>query len=298
MYKVVVPATSANLGPGFDCLGVALEMYNSVEVEEIEAGLKIESSSGNNYYNNENNLIYKSMKHIFDKVGYNPKGIRLVQTDNIPGTRGLGSSAACIVAGLLAGNAMTGQRFSTEEIAFMAGSLDGHPDNTTPAVFGGLRASVLREDKLYHVEIEIPDNLKFIAFVPDFTLSTAKARMILPHLVSREDMVFNLGRLALLVSSLSLGKFENLVYGLEDKMHQPYRKRFIPDIDKIFTKSIEFGARGCYISGAGPSLMALVDSEHNKFCDEMGKYIVNNLKTSWTIVLLSVNKKGAEVYLN
>ncbi|MGE5329694.1 MAG: homoserine kinase [Deltaproteobacteria bacterium] len=296
MYKVIVPATSANLGPGFDCLGVALDLYNSIEVEEIGSGLKIESISGNSYYNNENNLIYKSMKHIFDKVGYNPKGIRIIQKDNIPGTRGLGSSAACIVAGLLAGNIMTGEKFSKEEIAFMAGALDGHPDNTTPAVFGGLRASILREEKLHHVEIQMPDNLKFAAFIPDFTLSTAKARMILPRLVSHEDMVFNLGRLALLVSSLSQGKLENLALGLEDKMHQPYRKRFIPDVDKIFSKSMELGARGCYISGAGPTLMALVDSEYNKFCDQMGKYILDSLKTSWTIALLNINKNGAEVY--
>jgi len=298
MYKVIVPATSANLGPGFDCLGVALELYNMIEVEETGTGLKIESCSENNYFSNENNLIYRSMKHIFEKAGYNPKGIKIVQNDNIPGTRGLGSSAACIVSGLLAANMMTGQNFSIEEIALMAAELDGHPDNTTPAVFGGLRAAVVRENKLYHVGIEIPDNLKFIAFIPDFTLSTTKARMILPQLVSHNDVVFNLGRLALLVSSLSQGKFENLVCGLEDKMHQPYRKRFIPDIDKVFSKSLEFGARGCYISGAGPTLMAVVDSEHNKFCDDMGKYIVENLKTSWTIVLLNVNKKGAEVFIN
>jgi len=298
MYKVVVPATSANLGPGFDCLGVALELYNTIEVEEIGTGLKIESCSGNNNYNNENNLIYRTMRYLFDKVGHNPKGIRIVQTDNIPATRGLGSSAACIVAGLLAANMMTGQNFSRDEIALMAANLDGHPDNTTPAVFGGLRASVITEDKLYHVGIETTENLKFVALIPDFTLSTTKARMILPQLISHNDAVFNLGRLALLVSSLSQGKFENLVCGLEDKIHQPYRKRFIPDIDKIFKKSMDLGARGCYISGAGPTLMALVDSEYNEFCNKMGKYIVDNLKTSWTIVLLKMNKNGAEVFLD
>ncbi|MGE5474099.1 MAG: homoserine kinase [Ignavibacteriales bacterium] len=296
MYKVVVPATSANLGPGFDCLGVALDLYNSIEVEVTGTGLKIESTSNSNYFDNEHNLIYKSMKHIFDLVGYTPKGIRIVQTDNIPGTRGLGSSAACIVAGLLAGNIITGQSFSTDEIAFMAGTIDGHPDNTTPAMYGGLRAAVLTEKKLYQVGIETPPNLKFVAFIPDFTLSTTKARMILPQLVSHNDAVFNLGRLALLVSSLSSGKFDNLAYGFEDKVHQPYRKRFIPDFDKIFSKSMEFGARGCYLSGAGPTLMAVVDSNHDEFSENMEKYIANNLKTSWTIVVLNVNNKGAEVF--
>ena len=296
MYKVVVPATSANLGPGFDCMGVALELYNITEVEEIETGLKIESNSGNNNYNNENNLIYRTMKHIFDKVGHTPKGIRIIQTDNIPSTRGLGSSAACIVAGLLAANMMTGQNFSRDEIALIAAKLDGHPDNTTPAIFGGLRAAALSEDKLYHVDIETTENLKFIALIPDFTLSTTKARMILPQLVSHNDAVFNLGRLAVLVSSLSQGKYENLVCGLEDKIHQPYRKRFIPDIDKIFKKSMDLGARGCYISGAGPAIMALVDSEHNEFINKMEEYIVDNLKTSWAPVLLKINKNGAEVF--
>lgn len=298
MYKVIVPATSANLGPGFDCLGVALELFNTIEVEEIRNGLKIESKSGNTYYSNENNLIYRAMKHIFDKIGYSPKGIRIIQNDNIPGTRGLGSSAACIAAGLLAANMMTGQKFSLEEIAFMAASMDGHPDNTTPAIFGGLRASVMCDNKLYHVGIETPDNLKFIAFIPDFTLSTTKARMVLPQLVSHNDAVFNLGRLALLVSSLSQGKLENLSFAMEDKVHQPYRKRYIPDIDKIFSKSLGSGAISCYLSGAGPTLMALVDAEYEKFCSEMEQYILNNLKTSWAVTPLSINKKGAEVFIN
>lgn len=299
MYKVIVPATSANLGPGFDCLGMALEKYNITEVEEIASGLKIEIASSVNkkIYDDENNMIYKTIMHLFDKVGYKPKGIRIVQNDSIPSTRGLGSSSACIVAGLFLGNAISGQKLSVDELAYIAASMEGHPDNVTPAIYGGVRAGIITEGKLHHTEINIPQNLKAAAFIPDFTLSTTKARMVLPSQVPFGDAVFNLGRLAMLTSSLASGNIDNISCAFEDRLHQPYRKKYIPDIDKIFSESLKNGAKGCFISGAGPTLIALLGGEYDEFVKKMSAYTLN-LKTKWNIELLNINKKGVEVFLN
>ncbi len=298
MYRVIVPATSANLGPGFDCMGVALNLYNMIDVEESGDGLQIEINGlgKEKIPINENNLIYKSMKLVFDRVGYAPKGLRIIQTNEIPLTRGLGSSAACIVGGIFAANQIIGQKLTLEELEIMAAIADGHPDNTTPVIRGGLVTTVLEDDEVYHVDIEIPDNLKFAAFIPDFTLSTAKARRILPGRISHKDAVFNAGRAALLVASLVSGKFENLAHALEDRLHQPYRKKLIPDMDRIFEASMKNGAKGCYLSGAGPTLISILDNHYEKFLDQMNLYL-ETLSTGWEIKILELNKKGVEIFV-
>lgn len=298
MYKVKIPATSANLGPGFDCLGVALNLYNIIEVEEIGEGLKIEMNGNvGKIPTNENNLVYKSMKAVFDKVGYFPKGLRIIQTNGIPMTRGLGSSAACIVGGIYAANYIVNKELSSQELAVLAASLDGHPDNTTPAIMGGMVVSVLEGNALFHASINIPDNLKFVAFIPEFTLSTVKARMILPERIFRKDAVFSASRAALLAASLANGKIENLSCALNDKLHQPYRKKLIPGMEKIFEKCIESGAVGCYLSGAGPTLIAILESEYDEFCSRI-KPFLNSLRTSWELKMLDVDVKGVEEIVN
>lgn len=295
--KVVVPATSANFGPGFDCLGIAFNMFNSIEVEEKGDGLSIEVNSYDDAIpRNENNIIYKSMKRLFEKVDYIPKGIKIKQFDNIPVTKGLGSSSACIVAGLLAANSIVGNKFSVDEIALMAAECDGHPDNTTPAIYGGFVAAAIGEGMLHKININVPNNMKFVAFVPDFTLPTVKARMVLPQLISHKDATYNLARLSLLISSLQNNSLESLRFAIDDKLHQPYRKRFIPDIEKIFDESYENGAKGCYMSGAGPTLIAVLDSKTGEFCTKMESYF-EKLNSSWDIIPLEVNKTGAEVFV-
>lgn len=298
MYKVIVPATSANLGSGFDCMGMALNLYNIIEVEEIGEGLRIEiRGQEGKIPANENNLIYRSMKMIFDKTGYKPKGLRIIQSNEIPVTRGLGSSAACIVGGLFAANEMTHCRYSDEELMVMAAGIDGHPDNTTPAVVGGLTAVVQEDNRLFHARIEVPRDIKFAAFIPGFTLSTTKARMILPERIHYRDAVFNVGRAALLAASLAAGNLENLKCAFEDKLHQPYRKRLIPDMDRIFAASLKHGAKGCFISGAGPTIMALLDGDYEVFQEKMGTYI-KSLNTVWELRILEISQKGVQVFAN
>ena len=295
MFKVMIPATSANLGPGFDCMGVALNVYNTIEVEEVGEGLQIETNDPlNRIPLNENNLIYKSMKAVFDIVGYTPKGLRIVQTNDIPMTRGLGSSAACIVGGVFAANQIVKQKLNFSDLSLLAAKLDGHPDNTTPAIMGGIAVAVLEEKELFHVKLDIPDNIKFAAFIPDFTLSTAKARKILPQRISHKDAVFNVGRAALLLASLINGNFENLSCAFKDRLHQPFRRKLIPNMDKILSESMQCGARGGYISGAGPTLIAILDKNYEEFYMQMNNYI-KFLDYKWELKLLELSKKGVEV---
>jgi homoserine kinase len=296
MIKISIPATSANLGPGFDCLGVALNMNNIIEVEEIESGLIIQNADINSKIPvNENNLVYRTMKSVFDRVGYNLKGLRIVQTNNIPTARGLGSSAACIVGGICAANEISGANLSQYDMALLAAQLDGHPDNTTPAMFGGMIISILDKDRLHYVKIDIPQELKFAAMIPKFTLSTSKSRMMLPKKIWHKDAAFNIGRASMLVASMLTGNTKDLSFMFEDKLHQPYRKSLIPDMNRIFQKSLDYGAKGCYLSGAGSTLMAVLDQNEQEFCAKMDAYI-SSLKYGWKVKLLEVNKTGAEIF--
>lgn len=295
MYKIVVPATSANLGPGFDSIGVALDLYNVIEVEETTSGLHIKTNLMK-VPTDENNLIYRSMKAVFNKVGYKEKGLRIIQTTEIPITRGLGSSSACIVGGILAANQIIGNKLTLEEMAVLAAKLEGHPDNTTAALMGGLVVSAFEGDELRYVKLDLPENLRFAAFIPNFTLPTIKARMVLPEKVDHRDAVFNSGRAALLIASLVTGNLKNLSWAFQDRLHQPYRKQFIPDMDRIFDISMKKGAQGCYLSGAGPTLIAVLDDCYDYFYVEMNSFL-KSLNTKWELRIFNFNKKGAEIFV-
>jgi homoserine kinase len=192
---------------------------------------------------------------------------------------------------------MTNQQLCKEELAKMAANIEGHPDNTTPAIMGGLVVSVLEEDKLFYVKLDIPSNYKFAVFIPDFTLSTLKARMVLPERINFKDGVFNVGRSSLLIASLLEGKSENLACAFKDVFHQPYRKKLIPNIERIFEQSMRNGAKGCYISGAGPSLIALIDTGNDGFHEKMSVYL-KTLKTYWELKVLELDRKGVETFVN
>lgn len=276
MVKVKVPATSANMGAGFDCLGVALGLYNYVEAEEIDNGLKIDILDDTAAFlpTGEKNIIYRSMITLFDEVGYRPKGIHLVLRNNVPVTRGLGSSSAGIVGGLLAANELCGAKLSKEAMVDMAARIEGHPDNVAPALLGGMTVNVTENKKIRYVKADVPDDLMFAAFVPDFKLSTKKSRDILPKSVSVKDAVFNIGRSALLMSSIMTGKYENIRTATADRMHQRFRKKFIPMIDDIFDSVYKADALGVYLSGAGPTVVAIVRADNTEF----EKIAMENLK--------------------
>lgn len=297
MIHIKIPATSANMGPGFDSIGVALELYNHLWVEAIPHGLKIEVKRLQEIEIpvDESNLIYQTMKYFYDQKGLVLPGVHLIQEDYIPMVRGLGSSAACIVGGLIAANELAGGPCDKEELAQMAAKLEGHPDNSNPAIFGSMVVGALDEEKMMHVRLALPQDLVFATMVPSFPVSTAKARGVLPDGYSRGEVVFNVSRGALLVASIMSGKLENLSMAMEDKIHQPYRSQLIPNMDEIFQKAKKYGALASYLSGAGSTLMAMVKKEQSEqFQKDMSAYL-KTLPDHWQLTLLKADLEGAKV---
>lgn len=297
MVTVRVPATSANIGSGFDCAGLALQLYNTISVEEIDSGLEIQVTSGDSKYIplDERNLVYRTLMAAFDKMGYSPRGLRIIQTNNVPATRGLGSSSTCIVGGIIAANEICGRPMSKHEIINFAASLEGHPDNVTPAVTGGMAVAVKNHGVKY---IHFPINnqkLSFAVYIPNFTLRTKIARAALPELISYRDASYNVGRASLLTGAMLTENYSLLSTALQDRMHQYYRKRLIGGSSRIFYEAERFGAIGTYISGAGSTMVSIVKKENEaQFYNDMNKYITSNFK-NWRFMFVPADNKGAIV---
>ena len=266
MHQVRVPATTANLGPGFDALGLALNLYNTVTVSPSHAfSLTVKGEGKEKLPQDESSLLIEAAQAVFEKADYHPGALCWVQENFIPLQSGLGSSAATIVAGLKLANALLPAPLSTEEIHRLAVEIEKHPDNVTPAVFGGLTVSYHTEEGPCAVKAGIPPGLHLALAVPDFSLATVEARNALPESVSREDAVFNLGRASLLVTSLMNGNGELLRWACEDRLHQPYRARLIPGFQDVMEAALEAGAQGCALSGAGPTVAAFWIDKENHF---------------------------------
>ena len=297
MIKVKVPATTANMGPGFDSIGMALQMYNIVYAEEIPSGLEIIIQEGSKAIpTNKNNLIYKTILKFYEIIGEKVPGIRLIQQDHIPHTRGLGSSAACIVAGLHIANAMSHSFFSKEELVQIAAQIEGHPDNTTPAILGGMTIGAMDETDMKYVKVPVAENITFAVMIPDFTLSTELAREVLPKQISLQDGVYNASRAALLAASMITGDVDNLPMAMGDRFHEPYRKHLIPNMEAIMAESRSHGAKGVFLSGAGPTLIAVIKNVV-AFRREMVEYL-GSLEDTWQVKMLQADQNGAQVWVD
>ena len=297
MIHIRIPATSANMGPGFDSIGIAVELYNHIWVEEQTTGLTIEvkRKQAIPVPTDESNLIYQTMKYFYDQKGLDMPGVKIIQEDYIPMVRGLGSSAACIVGGLFAANALAGNICDKDELAQMAAYLEGHPDNSNPAIYGSMVVGAQDEKSMGYVRLELPDDLIFATMIPDFPVSTADARRVLPDSYTRKDMVFNASRAALLVASMMTGKYENFDMAMEDCVHQPYRAQLIPGMYEIFAQAKEFGAVATYLSGAGSTLMAMVTKDKaEEFERKMSEYL-GTLPHNWELNLLKADMQGVLV---
>lgn len=292
MINIIVPATSANLGPGFDTLGLALNLYNRFYFEEISDGLEINGCLDINI--NKENLVYISMLKTFNILGYEPKGININIEGDIPMSRGLGSSASCIVGGVMGANELAGAPLSIDDIFKIATEIEGHPDNIAPALFGGLVVSLMEEEKIYHNKINIASGIKFVALIPDFNLSTSVAREVLPSTVIYKEAVDNISRVSLLLSALSNGRFDLLKPSLKDNLHQPYRGKLIPKFNEILDKCYEMGALGGYLSGAGPTIMAIISEDDRNFTNEIKVYL-NSINYNWSVIELQIDLSGARV---
>ncbi len=296
MIRVTAPASTANLGAGFDCMGIALKLYNWAEFEEIDTGLEINilDESKNYLPSDKNNYIYKSMERVFKLAGKYPKGIRINVNSTIPVTRGLGSSSASLALGLVGANELIGAPFTRDELLNIACRIEGHPDNVTPAFCGGFTVSVKDGGKLYYTKTAVPENIRFAAMIPNFYLATKKARGVLPRKVFHKNAVYNVAHAAYFASSASKGDFSAFEIGAKDKLHQKYRFSFIKDADEIISFSKQFGATASFLSGAGPTIISVVSDNHDEYEKNM-KNLIDTKLTKWRLVTLEADNEGLKI---
>ena len=269
-YNVHVPATSANLGPGFDTLGMAVELFLHVQAtfggnDGIEVRAMAEEGA-DKVPRDERNLIYQSMVRLFQAVKEPMPTVHMIIESEIPLTSGLGSSAAAIVAGVTLANAYLGQPFSSGELLNLATLIEGHPDNVAPALMGGLVAATYdtKRGRVYAHQVHPSPGLSLLALRPPYELATEKARQALPAMYSREDVVYALGQLALLLEAFHHEAWDLLRLALGDRLHEPYRLPLIPGAERLFALGQETPSLGMYLSGAGPTLMALFKSDADR----------------------------------
>ncbi len=258
-FTVTVPATSANLGPGFDALGLALDIVNTIRVEPADRWeLSVIGEGKERIPTGDRNLVHRTITTAARRWGLHLPTARLVSTHAIPLARGLGSSSAAIVAGLKVVNHLGANR-SDDELLAVAAELEGHPDNVTPALLGGVQACTIADGRVIHARVPLARPLAVALYVPDFLMPTREARQVVPRRLDIQDAVYNIGRVALLVAGLASGDYRVLAAGTQDMVHQPPRMRLFPSMSVLFHAALEAGALGVYLSGAGSTVAALVD---------------------------------------
>jgi homoserine kinase len=260
---VDVPATTANLGPGFDCLGAALDLNNRFAMRRIEGGgerfeLIIEGSEGSHLRGGPENLVYRAAQRVWKAAGLEPVALEARVRLAVPPARGLGSSATAIVAGLMGANALVGEPLSKEKLLELAIDIEGHPDNVVPSLLGGLCMTAKAASQRWRVvRCEWTSTVKAVVAIPSIRLSTSEARRAMPKTIPVSDAVVNLGALTLLLQGLRTGNGDLISDGMHDRLHEPYRWRLIKGGDQVKQAAMDAGAWGCAISGAGPSVLAL-----------------------------------------
>ncbi|MBR2044469.1 MAG: homoserine kinase [Clostridia bacterium] len=288
---VRVPATTANLGPGFDCVGCAFTLYNTLTFTLTDEALSF--SGCDEKYANAENLAFIGFRDVFSYLSLPTPGVHIsFDQISVPVSRGLGSSAALIVAGSCAANFLSGNKLSKEQLLAICNKIEGHPDNLSPAIYGGLTASVTRGDNAYSVRYGIHPSLRFVALVPDFELLTSLARSVLPKEIAFKDAVFNTSHLAVLLKALETGDKALISLALDDKLHQPYRRALIKGYDQAEAFAKELGALAFCLSGAGPTCLCLTDSDG--FAEKMEEKL-RSIGLNWQVLSLPVDTEGAKI---
>ena len=285
-----VPATTANLGPGFDAFGCALSLYTDVTFEETEAGLEI--TGCDEEYTGPDNLAYVSYCAALATMSEELRGVKIHIEAQIPVCRGLGSSAALLVAGAMGANVLRGNKLSTQGLLNITNAMEGHPDNLAPAFYGGLTASMVDNGLPVCVNFPLHPEWEFLALVPDFDLPTSVARQALPTEYDRADAVYNIAHGALVLKALELGDEKLLRNAMQDRIHQPYRKKMIPDYDKIESLIRTTGAAFC-LSGAGPTLLCITRNPGLE--EKLAKKLHDITEANWQMIPLHVEFQGARV---
>ena len=285
-----VPATTANLGPGFDAFGCALSLYTDVTFEETEYGLEI--TGCDEAYTGPDNLAYTSYCAVLNSLSEEVRGVKIHIDAHIPICRGLGSSAALLVAGAMGANVLRGNKLSTQGLLNITNAMEGHPDNLAPAFCGGLTASMVDGGLPVCVSFPLHPDWEFLALIPEFDLPTTLARSVLPQQVSRADAIYNVSHGALVLKALELGDEKLLRTAMQDKLHQNYRKSLIPDYDKIEALVRTTGAAFC-LSGAGPTLLCI--SRQKDLEAKLAKKLHAITEKNWQMLPLHVEFQGAHI---
>ena len=308
--SVKVPATSANIGPGFDCLGLALPIYNTVTIEEtvlpgtgIEINMMTEDEESidemifDDIPRDENNIVYKAVEMLYNSIGQEPSELKINIQSQIPITRGLGSSAAVIVGGLIDANKLLGSPADETALLSIATEVEGHPDNVAPAILGGFVLASQEDDgSIVYRKLNWPNEWDITVCIPDFELSTNIARSVLPESVPMQDAIFNTKHLAMLIDAVNTKDEKLMKVALHDKLHQPYREKLVPGMKEIMEAfKHEDGVLGCVLSGAGPTMLII---SHKYDLDK----IKSTVKEIWEpqsvkvdIRTLKVEQNGAEI---
>ena len=307
--SVKVPATSANLGPGFDCLGLALPIYNTITIEEtvlpgtgVEINLlseeeNIDEMIFDNIPRDENNVIYKAVEMLYNSIGQEPSELRINIQSQIPITRGLGSSASVVVGGLMAANKLLGNPADTTALLSIATEVEGHPDNVAPAILGGFVLASQEDDgSIICEKLNWPEEWDITVCIPDFELSTNIARSVLPEAVKLQDAVYNAKHLAMMIQAINNKDPKLMKAAMHDKLHQPYREKLVPGMREIMEAfKHEDGVIGCVLSGAGPSMLIISHKYDLDKIQSKVREIWEGQSIKTDIRTLKVEPNGAEI---
>ncbi len=289
MIAVRVPATSANLGPGFDALGIAVSLYATVRFER-SGSLVITGTEAR--YCGADNLVYAAYCAALACMGLPPEPVRIDIASDIPVARGLGSSAAMYVAGALGAAAMHERTLTKQELLTITNALEGHPDNLAPAIWGGFTAALTHEGRPYAVRCPVAEDIRLCAFIPDFALATHEAREALPKLISHADAAYTVAHACALINALATGEEEALRRAVSDRLHEPFRKALIPGFEELRAAAEKAGASAFFISGSGSACMAFYKDAAfpARAAAETAK-----LAGAWRVLPLEIDKVGAKI---
>lgn len=274
MPLIKVPATSANLGPGYDTLGLALSLYNDFKIKKRnDQQLKINIIDKNKEQEieiaNSENLVALAYQKYFDFIAEDLIGAEIIEEMHTPLARGLGSSSSAIIGGLAAAAEVSGTLISEDDFIQLAVELEKHPDNVVPALVGGLTINFYCNDNYDYYKIDVEEELDFILVVPDFELKTEKLRQVLPEKIDYPSAISNLSRVSLLTAAFINKEYQLLKTAMEDQLHQPFRKKLIKGFDQVLKAAYDSGAYGAALSGAGPTILACTDQNAELIAEKM-----------------------------
>lgn len=307
--SVKVPATTANFGSGFDCLGMALPIYNVITIEEtvlpgtgIEINIMSETDSADEFAiehipTDENNIVFKAVEMLYNSIGQTPSELKINIKSQIPIAKGLGSSASVIVGGLMAANELLGRPADEAALLSIATEVEGHPDNVTPAIVGGLVLTSQEDDgSIIYRKLSWPEEWHITVCIPDYELATDIARSVLPAAVPMKDATFNTRRIAMFVEALHSKDAELMKLALQDKLHQPYRTKLVPGLPEIIENlKHEENVLGCVLSGAGPSILVISQKNNLDKIKSIVRDTWADLNVKTDIRTLKVEELGAQI---